>query len=214
MRRGAAGQALLGLLALALCGAVSMAPAQPPGGRESLARFFEKVDRYTAQFTQVLLDEAGEPIQEAKGRLWIERPNKFRWNYETPYKQQIVSDGERLWVYDEDLKQVTVRPLQQGLLETPAALLAGKGRLEERFNVADVGEEGGLEWVELTPKGKDGGFEQVRLGFRQGRLRMFELHDALGQTTRYTLSDGLENQPIAPSRFTFTPPPGVDVVGE
>ncbi|HEX7044446.1 MAG TPA: outer membrane lipoprotein chaperone LolA [Burkholderiales bacterium] len=190
------------------------AAAQPPGGRESLERFFEEVERYTAQFNQVVVDETGETIQESNGRLWIERPNKFRWNYETPYKQQIVSDGERLWVYDEDLKQVTVRPLKKGLLETPAALLAGRGRLAQRFDIRDGGAAEGLAWVELTPKEKDGSFERVRLGFEQGRLRKFELQDALGQTTRYTLRGGVENQPIAPSRFTFTPPPGVDVVGE
>lgn len=202
---------VMGVVALA-GGAGAQAPA--PSGIESLQRFFNEIERYTSHFNQVVVDESGKPIQESKGRLWIERPNKFRWNYETPYKQQIVSDGEKLWVYDEDLKQVTVRPLKEGLLETPAALLAGKGRVEQRFNVNDAGIENNLAWVELTPKGKDSGFERVRLGFERGRLRMFELFDALGQTTRYTLHSGLENQPIDPARFTFTPPPGADVVGE
>lgn len=201
-------------LALFAIGASSVAQAPEPTGVESLQRFFDEVERYTAQFTQIVVDEGGKPIQESKGRLWIERPNRFRWNYETPYKQQIVSDGEKLWVYDEDLKQVTVRPLKEGLLETPAALLAGKGRVEQRFNVEDAGAQNGLAWVELTPKGKDSGFENVRLGFERGRLRMFELADALGQMTRYTLRNGSENQPIDPSRFSFTPPPGADVVGE
>lgn len=201
---------------LALLGALATfgaAAAEPSGGRESLERFFAEVERYTARFNQVVVDETGETIQESSGRLWIERPDKFRWDYETPYKQQIVSDGERLWVYDEDLRQVTVRSLKEGLLETPAALLAGRGRLAERFDIRDAGAADGLAWAELTPKKKDAGFERVRLGFEQGRLRKFELQDALGQTTRYTLRGGLENQPIASSRFTFTPPPGVDVVG-
>ncbi len=211
MKRWRAALILPGLLALTVA---AMALPAGPTGRESLERFFKEVDRYTAAFDQVVLDESGQPVQEAKGRLWIERPNKFRWNYEEPYKQQIVSDGERLWVYDEDLKQVTVRPLKEGLLETPAALLAGKRKLEERFEIKDAGTDGGFAWAELTPKGKDSGFEQVRLGFQQGRLHTLELLDALGQRTRYALHSALENQPIAPSRFTFTPPPGVDVVGE
>lgn len=182
-------------------------------GLRSLHRFFNEVNRYTAFFTQVVLEDGRRPIQESKGRLWIERPNKFRWNYESP-KQQIVSDGERLWIYDEELKQVTVRPLKQGLLDTPAMLLAGRGRVEDQFTVKDLGTENSIAWVQLLPKRKDSGVDEVRLGFESGRLKVFELLDALGQTTRYTLHSGLENQPIDPSRFTFTPPPGTDVVGE
>lgn len=202
----------LGLLLLWPLGLMAAAPA--PGSLESLQRFFADVKRYTAFFNQTVFDETGKPVQEAKGRLWIERPNKFRWNYEAPAKQQIVSDGERLWVYDEDLRQVTVRSLQQGLLDTPAMLLAGKGRVEDQFDVKDMGTQNGLEWAELLPKRKDTGIEAVRLGFERGRLKAIELVDSLGQTTRYMLHSGLENQPIDPSRFTFTPPPGVDVVGE
>ncbi len=125
-----------------------------------------------------------------------------------------MSDGDKLWVYDEDLKQVTVRSLKQGLLDTPAMLLAGKGRVEDQFEVKGAGSENNLEWVQLLPKRKDGGIDQVRLGFEHGRLKALELLDGLGQTTRYTLNSGVENQPIDPSRFTFTPPPGVDVVGD
>lgn len=203
------------LLLVAWSAIVAAASAVPePGGVDSLRRFFADVNRYTARFDQVVLDETGETIQESKGRLWIERPDKFRWDYDTPYKQEIVGDGERLWVYDEDLKQVTVRPLAGGLLDTPAVLLAGRGHLEEQFTVKDDGVKDKLAWVELSPKHKDSGFEKVRLGFERGRLRRFELIDSLGQTTRYTLRDGLENKPISAARFSFTPPPGVDVVGE
>jgi outer membrane lipoprotein carrier protein len=189
------------------------AASQTQSGLRSLQRFFTEVNRYTAFFTQVVLEDGRKPIQESKGRFWIERPNKFRWNYESP-KQQIVSDGERLWIYDEELKQVTVRSLKQGLLDTPAMLLAGRGRIEDQFTVKDLGPENNIAWVQLLPKRKDSGVDEVRLGFESGRLKVFELFDGLGQTTRYTLHSGLENQPIDPSRFTFTPPPGTDVVGE
>lgn len=205
-------RAALAVILIAWSAGLSAAK-ETPTGLESLRRFFNEVKRYTARFEQVVLDEERTPLQESKGRLWIERPNKFRWNYETPYKQQIVSDGERLWVYDEDLRQVTVRSLKEGLLETPAALLAGKGVLEERFNVKDAGTENDIAWIELTPKDKESGFERARFGFVSGRLRTFEIIDALGQMTRYTVSDALENQPIDPARFSFTPPAGVDVVG-
>lgn len=194
--------------------AAAAAATQAPNGIQSLQRFFTDVNRYTARFDQVVLDETGAKIQESKGRLWIERPNKFRWDYETPYKQLIISDGERLWVYDEDLKQVTVRPLKGGLLDTPAVLLSGKGGLEDQFEVKEAGAENNVDWVDLFPKRKDSGFEKVRIGFERGHLRRLDLLDGLGQTTRYVLTDGLENKPIGASRFIFTPPPGVDVVGE
>jgi outer membrane lipoprotein carrier protein len=191
-----------------------MAAEGSVSGVQSLRRFFADVTKYTAYFSQVVVDDAHKPIQESKGRLWIERPNKFRWNYESPSKQQIVSDGEKLWVYDEDLKQVTVRSLKQGLLDTPAMLLAGRGRVEDQFEVKDAGSENSLEWVQLLPKRKDSGIDQVRLGFERGRLKALELLDGLGQTTRYTLNSAVENQPIDPNRFLFTPPAGVDIVGD
>ena len=163
-------------LALVLFGwAIALSAADTANGVQSLRRFFAEVNRYTAHFSQTVLDESDKPIQEAKGRLWIERPNKFRWNYESPAKQQVVSDGESLYVYDEDLKQVTVRSLKQGLLDTPAMLLAGRGRIDDQFVVKDAGREKGLDWAELTPKRKDSGVDQVRIGFVQGRWRMFEI---------------------------------------
>ena len=202
------------LLFFAALVAVCAGAAEKSNGPQGLHRFYAEVNRYTASFTQVVLDDSRKPVQESKGRLWIERPNKFRWNYESPAKQQIVSDGTRLWIYDEDLKQVTVRALKQGLLDTPAMLLAGRGRIEDQFDVKDAGSENNLDWVQLVPKKKDGGIDQVRLGFEHGRLKVLELLDGLGQTTRYTLNSGLENQPIDPNRFSFTPPAGVDVVGD
>ena len=167
-----------------------------------------------ARFNQVVLDEALTPIQESSGTLWIDRPDKFRWNYDKPYKQEIVSDGSKIWVYDKDLQQVTVRPLAGGLGYTPAVLLAGRGRLEDNFVIKPIGPQGNLEWAQLTPKNKDGGFENVRIGFEQGKLRVLEMIDGFGNTTRVTLQAAKENVKIEPATFEFTPPKGVDVVGE
>ena len=205
---------VLGLLLGCVVDFAAVGAPAPPSGVESLQRFFTDVSRYSAQFSQLLLDETGATIQESKGRLWIERPDKFRWDYETPYKQEIIGDGEKLWVYDEDLKQATVRTLKGGLLDTPAVLLAGRGHLSDQFQIRDDGVKNDLSWVELIPKSKDSGFEKVRLAFAQGRLRQIELLDGLGQMTRYTLTNATENKPISATRFTFTPPPDVDVVGE
>lgn len=201
-----------GLLALVMP-LFAAAPASPDA-IQSLQRFFGEVKSYTAAFHQDRLDEAGKPVQESVGRLWIERPNKFRWNYDKPYKQQIVGDGEKIWIHDEELQQVTVREMGQALLDTPAVLLAGRGRLEDQFTIKNLGTQGKLEWAQLIPRKKESGFEEFRIGFEQGKIRQLELVDGLGQTTRYTLRDGMENVKIGPARFVFEPPPGVDVVGE
>lgn len=183
-------------------------------GIDSLRRFFAQVDSFSARFHQVVLDERLNPLQESSGMLWIERPNKFRWDYEKPYKQQIVADGKKLWVYDVGLQQVSVRQLSGGLGDTPAMLLAGKGRLEDNFALKPLSAQNEIEWVQLTPRRKDGGYEDIRVGFRQGKLRALEMVDGFGHLTRVTLESSRENARIESSRFSFTPPEGVDVVGE
>lgn len=186
----------------------------PQSGIDSLRRFFKEVNSFSARFSQVVLDERLSPIQESSGMLWIERPNKFRWDYEKPYQQRIVADGERLWVYDVGLQQVSVRRLSGGLGDTPAMLLAGRGRLEDNFTIKALGAQNGTEWVQLSPRRKDSGYEDIRIGFAQGKLRVLEMVDGFGQVTRVTFQSSRENPRIEPNRFSFTPPEGVDVVGE
>lgn len=183
-------------------------------GTDSLRRFFNEVNSFSARFSQVVLDERLSPIQESSGMLWIERPNKFRWDYEKPYKQQIVADGKRLWVYDVGLQQVTVRALSHGLGDTPAMLLAGKGRLDDNFTIKALSPQNDVEWMQLTPKRKDSGYEDIRIGFTQGKLHSLEMVDGFGHVTRVTLTSPRENIQIESTRFSFTPPEGVDVVGE
>ncbi len=184
------------------------------GGGESLRWFFREVKSFQSRFDQTVLDEAHNLIQESSGTLWIERPDRFRWEYEAPYQQHIVGDGKRIWVYDLELQQVTVRPMTGGLGDTPAALLAGRGQLDDRFVVKDLGRQGKLDWVQLIPKRKDGGFEDIRIGFEDGKIRLLEMIDGFGQTTRVTLRAPRENAQIEPEKFRFSPPAGVDVVGE
>jgi outer membrane lipoprotein carrier protein len=198
---------------LFLTGLVQAADA-PKSGIDSLRRFFSEVNSFSARFSQVVLDERLSPIQESSGTLWIERPNKFRWDYEKPYKQRIVADGERLWVYDDGLQQVSVRPLSGGLGDTPAMLLAGRGRLEDNFTIKPLSTQNDIEWVQLSPRRKDSGYEDIRIGFVQGKLRVLEMVDGFGQVTRVTFQSSRENPRIEPNRFSFTPPEGVDVVGE
>jgi outer membrane lipoprotein carrier protein len=181
---------------------------------QDLQRFFNKVHRYSARFDQVTLDEAMNPIQESSGNLWIERPGKFRWNYTVPYEQLIVGDGKQVWVYDVELKQAAVRRMEGALGATPAILLSGKGALEGIFVIKDLGHQGELDWVQLTPKKNDGGFENIRIGFEKGKIRTLEMIDGFGQTTRVTLRDAQENIQISADKFSFKPPAGVDVITE
>jgi len=181
---------------------------------QDLQRFFNKVQRYSARFDQVTLDEALNPIQESSGSLWIERPGKFRWNYTAPYEQHIVGDGKQVWVYDVELKQAAVRRMQGALGATPAILLSGRGALDGVFTIKDLGHQGKLDWVQLTPKKSDGGFETIRIGFEKGKIQILEMIDGFGQTTRVTLRDAKENTRISADKFSFKPPVGVDVIRE
>jgi len=194
--------------------AIFMATAVHATAIQDLQRFFSQVLRYSARFQQVVLDEAMQPIQESSGNLWIERPGKFRWDYTSPYAQNIVGDGKQVWVYDVDLKQVAVRRMEGALGTTPAILLAGRGSLESGFNIKDLGRQGEIDWVEMKPKRNDGGFETIRIGFEKGKIRILEMIDGFGQTTRVTLSAAQENAAIAPGKFVFKPPAGVDVITE
>jgi outer membrane lipoprotein carrier protein len=200
---------LIALFVLSFTGLAAHATAT-----QDLQRFFSKVQRYSAGFDQVTLDEAMSPIQESSGNLWIERPGKFRWNYTVPYEQHIVGDGKQVWVYDVELKQAAVRPMQGALGATPAILLSGKGALAGIFVIKDLGRQGELDWVQLTPKKNDGGFEKIRIGFEKGKIRTLEMIDGFGQTTRVTLRDAKENLKISADKFSFKPPAGVDVIRE
>lgn len=204
-----------GLLKAVLMVAAVYAGVYSPGvGADVLERFFAQVHSYQAKFEQTVTDADNRTIQRSSGELWIARPGKFRWDYAAPYEQKIIGDGSQIWVYDVGLEQVSVRPVSRALGDTPAALLAGKGRLEDRFGVRALKRDGPLTWYELRPKDKEGGYEFIRLGFADKRLDTVELVDGFAQTTRIALRDYRENPRIDPQQFRFMPPPGVDVISQ
>jgi outer membrane lipoprotein carrier protein len=183
-------------------------------GVDSLKNFLHNSHTVKSRFTQTVVDRNGKTIQAASGVMQFSRPGKFRWEYEKPYPQLIVGDGAKVWLYDADLNQVTVRKLDQALGNTPAALLAGNNAIEQNFTLTDAGKGNGLEWVEATPKAREGSFERIRLAFRGQTLELMELRDHFGQTTLIRFA-GLELNPrLAHQLFTFTPPQGTDVVGD
>lgn len=184
------------------------------GGLDQLKAFVEGAHTGKAEFAQTVTPKSGKKVQKAAGSFIFSRPGKFRWTYDQPYYQLIVGDGVKLWIWDKDLNQVTVKKLGQSLGSSPAALLAGDNALEKNFTVRDLGEKNGLEWVEATPKGEDGNFELVRIGFKDGLPRLMELRDNFGQITNLTFNDFTRNGPVDAGQFRFSPPKGADVVGE
>jgi len=196
------------ILALALGGAAQA------GGVGRLEAFIAGAKTAEADFSQTVSDKNGRVTQQASGKMAFARPGKFRWDYSKPYEQVIVGDGAKLWLYDVDLEQVTVKPLGDVIAGTPAALLAGDNAIEKYFVLKDAGVADGLEWLEATPKSKDTTFERIRMGFRGDSLAQMELFDFFGQRTTLKLTRMVRNPSIPSSRFTFIPPKGADIIGE
>lgn len=206
------------LLCCALLGALS-APVARADSLDRLRAFLEGTKTLRADFSQTVMAKNGRKPQFSSGAMVVSRPHKFRWQIEKPYPQLIVGDGEKVWLYDPELRQVTVKKQGAALSGSPAALLAGEGMaaLEKHFSLRDVGEKDGLEWLEATPKAADSGFERVRIGFTAntaGELRAMELVDSFGQNTSLVFSRFQRNPALPASTFRFTPPAGADVLGD
>ena len=181
---------------------------------ERLDDFFANVKTLQADFHQTLIDDKGNTVKEANGVLVMQRPGKFRWDYLQPYKQLIVADGKKIWVYDSELEQVTVKPMDAALGSTPALLLSGTKPLQENFIITELGPSDGLEWVELSPKVPDSSFERVRLAFDKTNLQRMELVDNFGQLTWLEFKKLERNVHPDPKLFVFSPPVGVDIIGD
>jgi outer membrane lipoprotein carrier protein len=181
-------------------------------GTDNLNRFFQEFKTLRADFSQAVLDENLVPLEESTGRLWIARPGRFRWNYHPPFAQQIIADGAKIWFYDIELEQVTVRDQRSMLQGTPASLLAGQGDPRTDYVIEDLGQQGSVVWVSLRPKASNGGFAEIQLGFQDDTLRLIQLLDHVDQITRIVLSHVEENPQIPASQFHFTVPVGVDLI--
>lgn len=184
------------------------------GAVDRLHRFLAGTKTLRAEFAQVVVTKGGRKPQQSSGLVSIARPGKLRWEIVKPYPQLVVGDGEKIWIYDSELQQVTVRQAGQAIGGSPAALLSGSNDLERNFTLSEAGERDGLLWVDAVPKAGDSGFELVRVGFSGDDLKAMELRDSFGQTTRIRFS-ALERNPALPAAtFRFVPPAGVDVIGE
>jgi len=180
---------------------------------ERFRAFARSTQSARAEFEQKVSDRSGKPVQEAKGSFVFQRPGRFRWTYAKPVDQLIVGDGQRVWIYDRDLNQVTVRKLSRALGSTPAALLAGAADVEAAFELSEAGMRDGLDWLEAKPREREAGFALVRMGFGAGGIEAMELVDNFGQTTRLRFFNLARNPKVDPAEFRFAPPKGADVLG-
>lgn len=199
------------LLALLLC---CLAPGLVQAGAvERLQQFHRDVQNFEATFDQDVVSAEGEVLQQSSGDVWLQRPNRFRWDYRQPYPQLIVGDGSRVWIYDSELEQVTVKELDRAVGSAPALVLSGGRDLTEKFKLRELPARDGLQWVELTPVETEADFQRVEIGFADA-LQSMVLHDNFGQTTRIRFHDVRLNQRLEPALFRFEVPDGADVVGD
>ena len=193
---------------------LALASAAHASAIERFKSFVSTTQSARADFDQQVFGRDGKPTQQSKGSFVFSRPGRFRWTYAKPVDQLIVGDGERVWIFDRDLNQVTVRRLSKALGSTPAALLAGAADVDKAFALSEAGTREGLEWLEAKPKEPEAGFDRIRMGFSATGLEAMELTDNFGQTTRLRFSNLQRNPKVDPGEFRFEPPKGADVLGE
>lgn len=196
---------LLGALLLAAL------PAAHADAVAALRSFVQDVKSGRAGYTQTVTSPDGAKKKTTSGNFEFLRPNRFRFDYAKPFEQQIVADGQKVWLYDVDLAQVTVRPMDQALGSTPAAILAG-GSMERDFTLKAEAEQGGLQWVNAAPKAAESSFRSLRIGFKGNELAALEIVDGFGQRSRLDFSHFEANAVVPPARFQFKAPAGVDVL--
>ena len=197
----------MGLLVCAGAGADGTGPQQ-------LQAFLDGLQALRADFEQTVADTSGDDLQRSRGSLALLRPGRFRWDYREPYPQQIVADGDTVWIYDPELEQVTRQDQADALRGSPAQVLSGTAPVEAGFEVREgaATDEPDLAWAVLTPKDEASQFEEIRLGFRDGALARMEMADKLGRISLFRFHDLQRNPDLGSGVFRFEVPAGVDVL--
>ncbi|MGB1801131.1 MAG: outer membrane lipoprotein chaperone LolA, partial [Gammaproteobacteria bacterium] len=176
--------------------------------------FLDDFNSLESNFIQQLINEDGEVLEKSEGVLKLQQPGKFNWSYEAPYAQKIISNGEVLWLFDEDLEQLTIRKIGNTLDETPAGIILGNNDINEHFVQVGLGVIDGYDWIELTPKNIETQYKNIRIGFNGSQLGMMMIVDNLGQTTRIDFLNVKKNVDLQLSSFELETPAGVDVIDE
>jgi len=191
-----------------------VSPSFAKSSQDSLETHLQRYKNLSGQFTQIISSEKSTHTQSSTGEFWIKKPNQFRWHYSTPYIQKIISNGEKLWVYDEDLEQVTIKGASQSINSSPLAIILGSTELSKLFNITQLDDDDNLQWLKLIPKDDSSGFEFINVGFKSGLLTKMVLQDNFGQTTRLLFTDVSIYTPIDSKVFEFKIPENADVFDE
>jgi outer membrane lipoprotein carrier protein len=204
----------LALIGLSLS-ALLLAQDVYAGARQQMAAFSSNVQGLSSSFEQTVYNASGKVTDKSTGLVKLKAPRQFRWDTLKPYPQTIVADGDHLWVYDPDMEQVTVSKQSLEEQNSPLMVLIDRTELDRQFKVTEVAKANGFEWLSLQPKKKeDAPFEKAVLGFAGKGLARMELYDGLGQRTVISFSSWQRNPKFTGREFMFTPPKGVDVVGD
>lgn len=182
--------------------------------RARLDAFAKGINTISGDFTQQVSDSNGGTGKASTGTLTLAAPRQFRWDVRTPYRQLIVADGEKVWVYDPDLEQVTVRAQGTEEAHSPLTVLTDLSQLDRDFSTSEQGAHDGLTWLRLKSKDKEPQFAYCDLGFDASGLARMEFEDTLGNRTTIAFSHWLRNPKLAAGTFHFVPPQGVDVIGD
>ena len=202
------------VLSLACLLAFPAEGANEPGpARAELERFSANLESFQAEFTQTVKSQDGRIQDQTGGQVWLQVPDKLRWVYSGEFPEIIVADGKNIWIYDESLEQVTVKPQSEQATDSPLMILADVSRLDAQFNVTELGDFDDMLLLELRSRDAESEFERILLGLAPGGIRMMAMEDAFGQRTEIHFIRVQVNLPAAPDLFRFTPPEGTDVVG-
>lgn len=178
---------------------------------EKLESFISKAKNFQSSFTQTSLDEAGKVMQTSQGEFYLQQPGKFRWDYNQPYEQQIVSKDGKVWFYDADLEQLIIKKIDQSIGDTPALLLSGSVNLNEKYTITKERQDKDIEWIRLVPKSNESSFKYILVGLKSNMLYGMELSDNFGQLTQIIFTDIKLPDVLSPELFDFVAPEGTDV---
>ncbi|HET8897249.1 MAG TPA: outer membrane lipoprotein chaperone LolA [Rhodanobacteraceae bacterium] len=203
------------LLLIVLLGTLSVSVAAAQSARARLDAFTQGIHALSCRFTQVTTDAQGVVKSTLQGQLALAAPRQFRWQTAPPSAQLIVADGARVWIYDPDLDQVTVRRQSSAEAHSPLTVLTDLKQMDKEFKTAELGQRDGLQWLQLTPRVADGEFQHAELGFNAaGELAQMRFENSLGGRSEIRFADWQRNPALPPSSFEFTPPAGADVIGD
>ena len=180
---------------------------------QRLQAALKNLDNISAEFKQTLLDEDKNIVQQSRGTMALQRPGKFAWIYTEPFEQRIIGDGSELWIYDVELEQVTVKPMDAGISNAPIMILMKQTDVTQQFDVSEVGQRKFLYWVELKPHASDLEYSSIFIGLEDDSVRAMELQDQFGQSTQIVFENMRVGVVHNPATFKFVPPEGVDVFG-